>query len=281
MSTNPFFKNFTSKKQQYLAESLVLESIKRFGHTVKYIPRTVVSIDPLFNEASNSSFNNAVDVEVYIKNIDGFAGQGRYLSNIGIEVRDQITFSISKYRFLQLKNEKLTLENSYTLQTEDRPTREPEKSFSVRLEDENEFNIDFDMPREGDLIYMPLTGKLFEIKFVNWEAVFYQTGSVQFYDLECELYEYASEDFNTGDAIIDDLTGNMSSNMLDFRFVMEDGKYLLFDDFFSSGYLITEEFGLGTSDPQAQNELFDKEIEVIIDWSEKSPLVAYDEYGKW
>ena len=53
-------------------------------------------------------------------------------------------------------------------------------------------------PLEGDLIYLPLTGGLFEIKFVEDESVFYQMGELVMFDLKCELFEYSHEELDTG-----------------------------------------------------------------------------------
>jgi len=58
-------------------------------------------------------------------------------------------------------------------------------------------------PREGDLIYFPLNDKIFEVMHVEHEAVFYQLGSLQTYDLRCELFEFSNERFETGYEFID------------------------------------------------------------------------------
>ena len=48
-------------------------------------------------------------------------------------------------------------------------------------------------PSEGDLIYFPLGGRLFEIKFVEHEKPFYQLGKNYVYELRCELFELEDE----------------------------------------------------------------------------------------
>ena len=101
---------------------------------------------------------------MYIKNIEGFAGEGDFLSKFNIQIRDQVTFSIARRVF---EHEVGIYEGS------------------IR-------------PNEGDLIYLPLNRKLFEIKFVEHEAIFYQLGSLQLYDLKCELFEYNNEFIQTG-----------------------------------------------------------------------------------
>ena len=37
--------------------------------------------------------------EMYVKNVLGFAGEGDFVSRFGLEIRDQVTFTISKKRF--------------------------------------------------------------------------------------------------------------------------------------------------------------------------------------
>jgi hypothetical protein len=59
-------------------------------------------------------------------------------------------------------------------------------------------------PFEGDIIYMPLNRKFFKVMHVEHEAIFYQMGNLQTYDLRCELLEYSGEVFRTGQEFIDD-----------------------------------------------------------------------------
>jgi hypothetical protein len=60
-------------------------------------------------------------------------------------------------------------------------------------------------PNEGDLIYFPLNRKLFELKHVEHESIFYQMGALQTYDLKCDLFEFSNERFATGVLEIDTL----------------------------------------------------------------------------
>ena len=103
---------------------------------------------------------------MYIENTDGFEGEGDLLSKFGVEVRDQATFIISVRsweRFISLDSNLAT-------------------SFR---------------PNEGDLIYLPLSGSMFEIKFVEHEDPFYQIGKLFVFKMRCELFEYSGEDFDT------------------------------------------------------------------------------------
>ena len=94
------------------------------------------------------------------------------MSKFGLQIRDQTTFIISLRtweRFVSLDDNLAT-------------------SFR---------------PNEGDLIYFPLSGSMFEIKFVEHEDPFYQVGKLFVFKLKCELFEYSQEDFDTGIGDID------------------------------------------------------------------------------
>jgi len=169
VATNFYFNNFSNSQEQSLVEDLVTESIKIYGHDVYFLPRTIVARDSLYNQDDLSRFDSAYLVEMYIKNVEGFEGEGDLFSRFGVEIRDQITFVISQRTF------------------------DNEIGTSVTLT----------RPREGDIIFFPLNNKAFQIKFVEHEAVFYQMGALQTYEMSCELFEYSGEQFNTGIDIID------------------------------------------------------------------------------
>lgn len=279
MVTSPYFKNFNSSRQQFLVESLLLESIKKFGYDVKYIPRKIGNIDHIFGEDTTSSFEHAAEVEVYIKNVDGFAGQGRFLSKFGVEVRDTITFTISRLRFNQIKTLKLTEERGFTIQLENRPIYSPNESYAIELEGTNEdYTIESDKPMEGDLIFFPLVNKVFEIKYVNFETIFYQTGALQVYDLECEMFEYSNEVFSTPETNINDLLNGFSTDIRDTSLLMEGTDHVLLED---SSQLILESYDVSDAVVVANNSVFDSEAEDFVDFSEKSPLVIGDTFGRW
>ena len=53
-------------------------------------------------------------------------------------------------------------------------------------------------PNEGDLIYFPLSGSMFEIRFVEDQNPFFQLGKLFVFKMRCTLFEYGGEDFDTG-----------------------------------------------------------------------------------
>ena len=88
MATNLYFNNFGHYGQQTLLENLIIESIKMYGHDCFYIPRVLVKEDNLFGEDVLSKFENYYELEMYVKNVEGFEGEGDFLSKFNIEIRE-------------------------------------------------------------------------------------------------------------------------------------------------------------------------------------------------
>ena len=159
MATNHYFNHYgENTPDQRLIESLIIESIKVYGIDVHYMPRTLINEDSLYGEDRLSQFKDQRIIEMYIRNVDGFGGDGTFVSNFGLEVRDQITLTVSRRRFKELNFE-----------TDGRDAE----------------------PKAGDLIYFPLTDGLFTILDVQATNVFYQTGTLQSFDHLCVLFSYS------------------------------------------------------------------------------------------
>jgi hypothetical protein len=99
MSTSFFFNNQNFTAEQRLLDNLTVEMIKIFGVDVIYCPRTTPNVDKLFLEDPTSEFNNAINIEMYVKNFEGWQGEGDMMSKFGITMSDQITFCVSRTRF--------------------------------------------------------------------------------------------------------------------------------------------------------------------------------------
>lgn len=235
MATNFYFNNFGSSQEQLLIENLIVESIKVYGIDVYYLPRTKIDFDGIYSEAPISQFNHQYMVEMYIKNVDGFKGDGDFLSKFNLEIRDQITFSVARRAFDG------EVGNIHSM---------------VR-------------PLEGDLIYFPLNNKCFEIKFVEHESIFYQLGSLQLWDITCELFEYSGEKFSTGIEELDQIFIDNSTDSAQYALTTEDD-YLFLDE---SGYkIVNENYDINTFDPTADNDEIQDESNDFIDFSEKDPF---------
>ena len=95
MATNVYFRNYDNFNEQNLIDDLVIESIRMYGIDVKYISGLFNNVDTIFNEDDTPLYDEMYDFEVYIKNVDGFEGEGDFLSKFGLEIRDQVTFTVA------------------------------------------------------------------------------------------------------------------------------------------------------------------------------------------
>lgn len=225
--------------EQRLIEDLVVESIKIYGQDMYYLPKTITRYDPIYGEGKEAArFNDALLVEFYIKNVEGFEGEGDFLSKFNLEIRDRVTLTIARRTFNEEVGQLKAL----------------------------------DRPQEGDIIYFPLNRKFFEIKFVEHEAIFYQLGALQTYDLVCELFEYSNEKFNTGLDIIDgyfnSILNPVSIDMEEYIFLNEDGSALLLEN----GERVISEKYIIDNITTAENEAIEKEALEFLDFSQRDPF---------
>ena len=173
MATNKYFNNLDCKGEQDLLEKLNAEAICIFGIDVIYLPREQVKEDMLFGEDVLSKFTQAFRIEAYIENVDGWEGDGDFLSRFGLEIRDAATLVMPRKRFNDIVCSK---------------------------------GIDRTRPKEGDLIYVKIGqghGHMFEIMFVEHEQPFYQLGQLPVYKVKVEMWERSDEDVDTGSPELD------------------------------------------------------------------------------
>jgi hypothetical protein len=279
MTTNKYFNNWTYGREQDTQDDLVVESIKIYGQDVKYMPRTLVKNDALFGEDTLSTFDAAVELEMYIKNTTGFEGEGDFLSKFNLEIRDSVTFTVARKRFDQIKTEKMIDEVGFNLQVETANTGSYSNTHSYMVESgtANGYSITSSRPLEGDLIYFPLNSKIYEIKFVEHEELFYPHGKLYTYDLNCELFTYGSERLDTGNTAIDTIETTLSADSLFYQFTLDDdgvGDTLAAQD---GGYIL-QEFRVETQDSTANNEFFTQQSYDFIDFSESNPFSEVDRY---
>ena len=180
MVVNSFFMH-GSQEEQNLQQSLVNEQLRMYGQDVYYIPRKFIREATIMREVTSSEFRSYFIIEAYLNNYDGYAGQGDIMSKFGIQVKDDVTLTISRERFEDYIAPFLNSRMLYLMNT-------PQDDGSLPT---------IQRPREGDLIYFPLGRRLFEIKYVEHENPFYQLGTLYTYDLQCELFEYEDEVLDT------------------------------------------------------------------------------------
>lgn len=235
MATNFFVNNFQASQEQLLLENLIIESIRFYGHDVYYIPRKLNNYDSVYGADDVSSYEQAIPIEMYIKSIDGFTGDGEFLSKFGIEIRNQVVFSMARRIFS---------EEVGTITTQVRPN-------------------------EGDIIYFPLNQRLFVIRYVNKYEIFYQLGALQTWEVTTEVFEYAGEKFSTGIEEIDSIQTKFSTDILNWGIKDEDGTYILDEE---SNYLILENAAIDDLIAASDNDEIQQESDLFVDWSAANPF---------
>lgn len=250
MATNFYFQSGVPggrTSEQRLIENLITESIKIYGFDVYYLPRTEINQDTFFADDTLSKFDNAIPLEMYLENVDGFGGEGELMSKFGIEIRDTATFVLVRGRWEDVigkgRGNLLPLPNR---------------------------------PSEGDIIYLPLTRSYFEIKKVDATDPFFQIGKLYVYKLRCELYQYSSERFDTGIAEVDSIEDQLSQDTDLYGLVQEDGFRLLLDTpawlDSDAGQLLFEGYTVKKQDPLSDNVDFNTEALDILDFTTINPF---------
>ena len=225
MPTNVYFDTGTTSEQR-LYEDLIIEQLKIYGQDVFYLPRKLANKDTIFGEDSASSFDDSYIIEMYVDNSDGYMGEQEIIKKFGLELRDDIRFTLSKSRW-----ETLVKNNS---------------------------DLVAERPQEGDLVYFPTTKAFFEIQFVEHEQPFYQQSALPVYKLSCTRFEYSSERIDTG-ITIDSVEDSLSTDTMNFQFTLEaeTGSIVLESDIGDTNYLINEDFTMATQQPVDQGKAFE------------------------
>ena len=256
MPTNVYFDTGTTSEQR-LYEDLIIEQLKIYGQDVYYLPRKIANKDSIFGEDPASSFDDSYIIEMYVDNTDGYMGEQEIIKKFGLELRDDIVFTVSKLRWETL------ISNNSDLQTTLRPN-------------------------EGDLVYFPTTKAFFEIQFVEHEQPFYQQSALPVYKLSCTKWEYASERLDTGITAIDNVEDSLSTDTMNFQFTLEaeTGSIVLESDIGETNYMINESFTMKTQQPADDGKAFEDKAgtttsstaDDILDFSERNPFGEVDEY---
>lgn len=242
MPVNHYFQSgvpIGRQSEQRLVEDLVIETIKIHGHSLYYIPRTVIKHDQLFGEDVLSQYKHAIEIEMYLSNTEGWEGDKDMFSKFGIQIKDKATFLVSKRRWEDTVNHK-----GLPLQLPNRPA-------------------------EGDLIYFPITDSMFEIKFVKADDTFYQLGKYYVFTLECELFQYSSEVIETGLSEIDDTFGIRTSDQMDYKILLQNGDALLYQN---GTAVANQAFDLRLNSPLSDNDVVQSEADDILDFSVINPF---------
>jgi hypothetical protein len=275
----------TTEKNLYA--DLIAEAIQIYGHDVYYLDRTLVAEDTFLGEDSLSKFNTQAKIEMYVENSGGgYAGERELMTQFGLQNLSEVTFIVSKNRFRDITKQ-FTIESGTDTLTgsillEDGTLDSDEVDISSSYESgyliSEADSTDADRPQEGDAIYHPILGKLFEINFVDHDEPFHQLDNNPVYKMRCRTFDYGSEVLDTGIAAIDAIEDADSMDALTYQFTLEDdsGALLLENaaDTGDASYFINEDYIVGdqVTDKVNQNELFDELDDTILDFSESNPF---------
>ena len=233
MTTNPIIHSYKHTDEQRLLASLNQEAIRNSGIDILYLPKKTPDLDKIYLEDDQTYYDTAITLDVYIRSAEGFEGDGHFMSNLGLQIRDQIMLTISTKTFAE----------------DAAPT-----TGKVR-------------PMEGDLIFFPLSERLFEIRFVNKYVNFFPSGALQVWDVRCEVFEYSNQRFSTGISVIDNVS-DLSQNILDYSLTTETGAQLTDE---GGNYLLPDDFDIRDQDPLDDTDDIQDEADAIVDHTEIDP----------
>ena len=190
-----------TRAEKNLYEDLIIEQLKIYGHDVHYMPRENLYTDGVLGNTTDK-FTDEYMIEMYVEDVNGFAGQGDLIGKFGLDMRDELTFVVSRRTFELLVDQ-------------------PSNTLTINR------------PREGDVIYMPLFKKFWQVDFVEDEDPMYQISDLPIFKLKCSTWDYSSESVETGLAEIDEKLDNVTLDLLENQITLESGTT-------SSGSLISE-----------------------------------------
>jgi len=272
MAVNHYFqggRGIGNDSEKRLHEDIIIESLKIFGQDIYYLPRTLVNRDLVLGEDTSSRFDDSYLLEMYFETTEGFAGENEIINKFGLEIRDDTTLVLSKRRFEDHVGSKATLTAT-------------------------------GRPNEGDIVFVPLLNSYFEIQFVEDQEPFYQLGNLPVYKLKVTRWEYANEQINTGNELLDQVEDKYTLDQLQHKLTLEYGQEVLtgagsiqLEDYhdYSTGQpalLMQETFveaNIQTQSPYASNLDLNTEAgydttsttDDILDFTERNPFGEVDE----
>ena len=145
-----------------------MESIQSRGVEGYYIYRENNDVDLLFGEDPTAVYEDTYPVAMYVESFEEFGGDGDIYSKFGYTVNDEMNLVFNPFLF----------------------------NHQV----ENKSN----KPREGDLIYFPMSKGLFEITWVEDEKPWYQNGTLSQLKVTAQKFTYSNETIEITDSAFGD-----------------------------------------------------------------------------
>ena len=207
MAVSVYFNNQGATREQFLIEDLIIESIRNHGIDIVYLPRSSQSsLDELFGDDPVKTYTVGYVMDMYLETFNDFEGNSEFFSKFGLEIQKQARVAVARRTF-----------EKYVPNT-------------IR-----------NLPKEGDLIWMPIQQKLLEIKNVEEEKNFFQAGkkAPYMYGLLIETFKYNGELFRTGIPEIDNI-GDIRAFGVDYTMAVGGaGSYEVQEIVYQGGSLAT------------------------------------------
>lgn len=145
-------------------QSMTQEFVQIFGVDLWYFKRTAENVDIILGEDPTSKFEEKYNIEMYLQTFNGFEGSSDLYSKFGFDIDDEVIFEVAIKTWKEIVHSK----DSYLFK-----------------------------PREGDLIFYPISNQLFEILHVEDEAPHYAMGKRSVYQVKAKHFDYSHESIDT------------------------------------------------------------------------------------
>jgi len=175
MATSHYFNNKPNIKnaEQLQLEDLMTEAIQINGFDCYYLPREQwagASVDQILGEAPASKFTRAFPMEMYITDFEEFGNDQNFFGKFGPINFNNTNFLVTRRTFKKYVPPEIALR-----------------------------------PKEGDLLYVPLFKRIYEIKFIKPNLAYHTLGNPDpfIYEMQTEAFRYSNESIDTGVVDID------------------------------------------------------------------------------
>lgn len=171
---NQYFNFYKENNNEWdLYNKLCLECIETYGIQCLYMPRKSKKSDMLFGEDVGSYFNSetAFEVTMYLENALQFDNGDEAYTKFGININNQVTLFVQQDRLRECIGGE---------------------------------------PFFGDLVYIPMFNRLFEVTNPEEKNSFFLFGRLMTYAIKLELIKFNQEKIDVGIPEIDDLYGKTS-----------------------------------------------------------------------
>lgn len=145
-------------------QSMTQEFVQIFGIDLWYFKRSAEHVDIILGEDPTSKFEEKYNIEMYLQTFSGFEGSSDLYTKFGFDVNDEVVFEVAVKTWREIVYNK----DSYLFK-----------------------------PREGDLLFYPLSRQLFEILHVEDEAPHYAMGRRSVFTIKAQHFDYSHESIDT------------------------------------------------------------------------------------